>query len=105
MPTYNKDILRLVYLIKQDFEKNGLHSANLLLKNALRKYEGNEDFSWINNYSIVDGNGDICFAKDLSTPYKPSELYIEEIDLYLPKLKTHGWSSKEKFIKIHREKN
>ena len=48
-------------------------------------------------------NGEICFAKDLSTPSAPHELHIPEIGLHLPALKTRGWSSREKLIALHRE--
>lgn len=49
-------------MVKSEFKKNGIISANSLLKNKL-KYYNDEMLRWIKNYSIVDENGDICFAK------------------------------------------
>ncbi|WP_197724309.1 hypothetical protein [Mycoplasmopsis columboralis] len=54
------------------------------------------------NYSNDDENGEIYSTKDLSTPGKPWDVYIEEINLTLPKLKTRGWSTDEKFIKVYK---
>lgn len=89
-------------MVKSEFKKNGIISANSLLKNKL-KYYNDEMLRWIKNYSIVDENGDICFAKDLSTPSRPHDLDIPEINIHLPALKTRGWSSKEKFIQLYHE--
>lgn len=102
IPNYRQIILPLCQMVKSEFKKNGIISANSLLKNKL-KYYNDEMLRWIKNYSIVDENGDICFAKDLSTPSRPHDLDIPEINIHLPALKTRGWSSKEKFIQLYHE--
>lgn len=103
MPQYRDDILRLSKEIKSLFQKQGIAAAQAQLKKRLDNYAHREEFSWLRNYSIVDDNGEICFAKDLSTPSDPHELHIPEIGLHLPALKTRGWSSREKLIALHRE--
>lgn len=103
MPIFGQLICKLRKKIKKEFDKNGIHAATFLLKKELINYQKDELFSWLKNYNMVDDNGEICFAKDLSTPSSPKELKIDEIGLYLPALKTRGWSSKEKFIKLYHE--
>lgn len=103
MPIFGKVIVELKNKIKKEFDKNGISSANDLLKNEIKHYEKDELFSWLKNYNIVDEFGEICFAKDLSMPSQPKPLIIDEINLNLPALKTRGWASKEKFIKLHQE--
>lgn len=104
MPNYRQIILSLCQDIKNEFLKsNNLDDVNLFLKNKLKEYDGNEELSWLKNYSVVDECGNICFAKDLSIPSKPHTLEIPEISLFLPALKTRGWSSKEKFIKLYHD--
>lgn len=103
MPIFGKVIVELKNKIKKEFDKNGISSANDLLKNEIKHYEKDELFSWLKNYNIVDEFGEICFAKDLSMPSQPKPLIIDEINLNLLTLKTRGWASKEKFIKLHQE--
>ncbi|AUX61087.1 DNA methyltransferase [Simonsiella muelleri] len=104
IPFYADKLLPLMAEIKKEHKQNGIASATQLLKKRLKEFEKIEYFSFLKNYSIVDENGEICFATDLSTPNgEPCELYIEEIMLHLPALKSRGWSSKEKFIKLFNE--
>ena len=101
---YSDKLRPLMNEIKGEFKKNGTCSANELLKIRLKDFENDEHFSFLKNYSIVDDQGEICFATDLSVPSKsPKELYIDDIMLYLPALPSRGWSSKEKFIKLFHE--
>lgn len=76
--------------------------AQEVLKEQIEKYSHERGISWIKNYSNIDECGKVFFSKDLSTPGKPSELHIEEINLHLPALKTRGWSSREKILKLHK---
>lgn len=81
--------------------KQGRDVALRTLKELLSKYASEKNISWIKNYSNIDENGRVFFAKDLSTPSKPNELRIDEMGLVLPKLKTRGWSSKDKFLRLY----
>lgn len=78
-------------------------NAYLELKKSIEKYVRDTGATWIKNYSNIDDEGNIFFAKDLSTPGKPSRLDIDEIDLHLGPLKTRGWSSKDKILSLHKE--
>lgn len=101
IPFYADRLLPLMAEIKKAHKQHGTESATQLLKQRLKVFEKLEYFSFLKNYSIVDEQGEICFATDLSTPNgNPSELYIEEIMLHLPALKTRAWSSKEKIIQL-----
>lgn len=104
IPFYAEKLLPLMSEIKKNHQEFGSQKANNLLKIRLKEFENNEMFSFLKNYSIVDEKGEICFATDLSTPNNnPRELFIEEIMLHLPALKSRGWSSKEKFIRLFHE--
>ena len=107
---YRKDLLvykeiinDLILKIKTIYLNYNKSYAEKELKKSLKEYLKKDGFDWIKNYNLVDDNGEIFFAKDLSTPSEPKELYIEEINLTLPKLKTRGWVSKEKIIKLYKE--
>jgi adenine-specific DNA-methyltransferase len=73
------------------------------LKNTAIKLMQEYGVTWIRNYSNVDKDGRIFFAKDLSTPGTPRVLSIPEINLHLEPLDTRGWSSDDKFIKLHNQ--
>ena len=103
LPYYKKTINSLMTNVKEIFDKMGLKYAEVYLKNKIKELIKDESYSWIKNYNLIDENGEIFFAKDLSTPSKPKELYIEELDLKLPKLKTRGWSSEKKIKKLFTE--
>lgn len=100
---YKPTINTLIKDVKTIFKNKGQKEANIYLNQCLKKLTLDENYSWIRNYNLVDENGEIFFAKDLSTPSKPFELIIAEINLKLPKLKTRGWSSKEKIIKLYNQ--
>lgn len=73
------------------------------LKDEIKRICIENNITWLKNYSNIDNNGNIFFAKDLSTPGNPMRLDIDEINLHLPPLKTRGWSSKDKILKLHND--
>ncbi|MDR1917578.1 MAG: site-specific DNA-methyltransferase [Christensenellaceae bacterium] len=87
--------------VKEEFHKNGTKSAEKLLQSLIVKYCKERNISWLKNYSNVSSQGEIFFAKDLSTPSKPREVNIPEIGLKLMPLATRGWVSDKKFIALH----
>lgn len=103
IPFYQKKLNPLINKIKKSFNDSGIEQANITLKQYLKEFENLDEFSWLKNYNIVDEQGEICFATDLSTPGEPNFLDIPEIGLTLQPLKTRAWSSKEKFIKLYHE--
>ncbi|ELA08213.1 type II DNA modification enzyme (methyltransferase) [Moraxella macacae 0408225] len=100
LPFYQKKLNPLINKIKKIYQHEGIDKANIALKQALKEFEPLDEFSWLKNYNIVDEQGEICFATDLSTPGEPNCLHIPEINLTLQPLKTRAWSSKEKIIKL-----
>ena len=74
------------------------------LKKMIKYYCNERKISWLKNYSNIDENGRIFFAKDLSTPSEPRKVNIPEINLSLDPLKTRGWSSDKKFIELYKDK-
>lgn len=103
IPEQRAFIATLIKKIKSEFQKSGQKTAKNLLKNELKKIMQKENITWIRNYNEVDENGEIFFARDLSTPSKPATLFIEELGLKLEPLKTRGWSSSDKILKLHKE--
>ena len=101
-PSEKDDILSIINKIKKARQK-GKEEAENLLKKLISDYVLKTGQTWIKNYSNVDDCGNIYFAKDLSTPGRPCRLDIDEIGLHLEPLKTRGWSSKEKILKLHNE--
>lgn len=77
--------------------------ANKELKSLIEQYTKSTGQTWIRNFNNISDDGKIFFAKDLSTPGKPSRLDIDEINLHLAPLKTRGWSSKEKIMQLHND--
>lgn len=90
--------------VKSIFKKDGKEAAEKELKTHIEYYCKERNITWLKNYSNVDENGDVFFAKDLSTPGKPREVDIPEIGLKLSPLQTRGWSSDAKFISLHMQK-
>ncbi len=91
--------------IKEVFlDTNSKVIAEKELKKMIAKYCQDTGLTWIKNYTNVSDDGRIYFAKDLSTPGKPGRLDIDEIEMHLPPLKTRGWSSRDKILKLHSEK-
>lgn len=104
IPYYNQIITPLINEVKKNFKTKGKKEAENLLKFELKKISALEGFSWIKNYNIIDDDGEICFATDLSVPSKsPKELFIPEINLFLPALKYRGWVSKDRIVRLHNE--
>ncbi|MBO4694837.1 MAG: site-specific DNA-methyltransferase [Clostridia bacterium] len=101
-PTESEPIKAIINKIKRTY-KISPQAAYDELKKSIDKYVKDTGATWIRNYSNIDENGEIFFAKDLSTPGKPSRLDIEEINLHLEPLKTRGWSSKEKILSLYNE--
>lgn len=102
IPEENEMIQNIIHKVAVSFKQSKQEAVNVL-KKLINKYAAEQNITWIKNYSNVDDKGRVFFAKDLSTPSKPGPLTIEEINLTLPALKTRGWSSKEKFIKLYKQ--
>lgn len=102
-PSEAPRIMAIINRIKAVHSKEP-ERAEKELKNLIEKYTKETGQTWIRNYSNVSDDGRIYFAKDLSTPGKPSRLDIDEINLHLEPLKTRGWSSKEKILSLYKEK-
>ena len=100
MPEYKLLIENLCSKVKQLILKENKDIALKYLKDFIKQ---NNHLTWLKNYNQIDENGNVYSTKDLSTPSNPHELDIDEIGLYLPKLKTRGWQSKEKFIKLYEQ--
>lgn len=103
MPVVGSVVTQLNNEISNIFRKSGKAEAELRLKEIIKEYKHREEFSWLRNYNLVDDSGNICFAKDLSTPGTPNELYIPEINMKLDALSSRGWSSPNKIIKLYNE--
>ncbi len=101
-PLEGKKIKQIIQKVKTAYKKSSA-LANEILKKSISDYVFETGETWIVNYSNIDENGEIYFAKDLSTPGQPNYLKIDEINLTLKPLRTRGWSSKQKFIKLHKE--
>ncbi len=102
IPEDNEMIQNIIQKVSVTF-KHGKQEATNLLKKLINKYAIERNITWIKNYSNVDEKGRVYFAKDLSTPSTPCPLIIEQINLFLPALKTRGWSSKDKIIKLYNQ--
>lgn len=96
-----KIIEKLCSTIKDVFKNKGINEANKLLKIKIKNICTEKNISWLKNYNCIDENGNIYFAKDLSTPSKPRTVNIPSINLFLQPLQTRGWSSDEKFIQLY----
>ena len=101
-PAEGKKIKQIIQKVKTAHKKSFTQAAEIL-KKSISEYVSETGETWMVNYSNIDENGEIYFAKDLSTPGEPNYLKIDEINLTLEPLKTRGWSSKQKFIKLHKE--
>ncbi len=101
-PLESERIKSIISKVKRAFSVSR-EQANKELKNQITKYVNETGDTWIKNFSNIDENGNIFFAKDLSTPGKPSPLDIEEIGLHLEPLATRGWSSKKKILELHKK--
>lgn len=84
--------------------EDSIIEAKKYLKSEIKKIANDNGYSWIKNYNIVDENGYICFAKDLSVPGEPNELKLDYNNKILPKLGTRKWQSKSKIEKLYKEK-
>ena len=89
-----KSIIRKVKKAYKESSKKGYK----VLKELTENYISVTGQTWIKNYCNINENGEIYFAKDLSTPGKPARLDIDEIGLHLEPLKTRGWSTNIGFI-------
>jgi adenine-specific DNA-methyltransferase len=96
LPEFREKIMRISRKIKKDFRENGQKSAEKLLRTEIRE----TGWSWLRNYNMVDENGEIFFAKDLSVPGDPNKIDLPEIGIHLEKLATRKWSSPQKFAKL-----
>lgn len=91
--------------VKRVFCSEGRITAHKLLAEKIKQICLNENITWLKNYSSIDENGDIYFAKDLSTPGTPRVVSIPEINLFLEPLPTRGWSSDAKFKSLFYQNN
>ena len=98
--TMIRDISEKVYKV---FKKSGRIAAEKTLAKINNEYMLKKNITWLRNYSQVDENGEVFFAKDLSVPGEPADLAIPEINLKLAALPTRKWSSAQKIIKLHNE--
>ncbi|MBZ7975353.1 site-specific DNA-methyltransferase [Campylobacter sp. RM12637] len=103
IPEQNVYIQFLIKEIKNIFIKDGQEEASKELKNLIKNIAAKDNMNWVKNYSNVDEDGNIYFAKDLSTPSNPRKVNIQKIGLFLNPLKTRGWVSDEKFISLYNE--
>lgn len=101
IPTYRQTISKLSKEIKLKLKTEGRKSAEKRLKELLAHYDHIDGYSWLKNYNLIDEDGEICFAKDLSTPGKPNRIDIPEINLKLEPLRTRSWTRKEKIIELY----
>lgn len=74
-----------------------INSAN----DYLKKYIKESGLTWLRNYNLIDENGDIFFASDLSTPSNPRTVDIPEINLHLEPLDKRGWTSDKRLVELH----
>ncbi len=102
-PEDKQIIDRVNFQIKNCINKYGLNDARNKLPHILKEICSEYNISWIRNYSNIDDNGKIYFSVDLSTPSKPREVNIPEINLHLLPLKTRGWVSDERFKELHKQ--
>lgn len=103
IPEQNTYILKLINHIKEIFNTQGIYLAHKELNKMINMLCVEYNMNWIKNYNNVDNDGNIYFAKDLSTPSNPRPVNIDNINLHLKPLKTRGWVSDEKFIKLYQE--
>lgn len=102
-PIEGPKIKRIVEIIKSEFNKSP-NEAKTKLKKLIENYVRTTGLTWIKNYSNIDENGNIFFAKDLSCPGTPNSLDINEIGIHLKPLKTRRWCSKEKLLDLYKSK-
>lgn len=100
-PCESNRINSIIKKVKKDYLVSS-EKGQLTLKESIDKYILETGKSWILNYSHINENGEIFFAKDLSTPGTPKEMVIDEIGINLKPLKTRSWSSKNKFIELYK---
>ena len=96
-------IQRISDNVKRDFNMFGIETATDTLLNIIQIECKNKNITWLKNYNNVDENGNVYFAMDLSTPGKPREVNIPEINLFLAPLPSRGWSSDKKFKALHQK--
>lgn len=97
-------INRLEIEAKKLLKKHDLETANKMFTPIINDYCFKNSITWLRNYNNIDEDGNIFFAVDLSTPGSPRKVSIPEINLELDPLKTRGWSSDQRFIKLSKEK-
>lgn len=99
-PNQSKKIKHIITSVKAA-NNTSKEKAQSVLKKLISDFVLETGETWIKNYNNIDDNGNIFFAKDLSTPGKPVYLDINEINLHLSPLKTRGWSSKDKILSLY----
>ena len=103
LPEDRKMILYIEKKVKNTFFKKGEKEAKKLLEHLIKSYCAERNITWLRNYNCIDENGNVFFAKDLSTPGKPRAVSIPEIGLKLDPLPTRGWYGDQKFISLYHQ--
>jgi len=100
----SKVIYKLIREINNEFYKNkDIKLTEKKLKQRIKSILNvNNNYSWLKNYSNVDPDGKIFFAKDLSTPSEPRKVELPSINLFLEPLKNRGWSSDKLLLQLHK---
>lgn len=103
IPLYEQAIKKITRSVSRVHKASGQQAAESHLKELLKHYDHVDGFSWLKNYNMVDKDGRVYFAKDLSAPGEPNRLTIPEIGLDLAPLKSRRWSSRAKMVELHQK--
>lgn len=87
----------------RNFREFGKEYAEQKLRQSIKKICFDNNITWLKNYSNIDEKGEIFFSVDLSTPGKPREVNIPQINLHLAPLKTRGWATDERLIELYQQ--
>jgi adenine-specific DNA-methyltransferase len=74
-PEDGEMIKDLYNVVKVNLNK-GTNEAEKMLKQKINEYCKKWSITWLKNYSHVDADGEIFFAKDLSVPGEPNEIVL-----------------------------
>lgn len=101
IPEDKEMIKKLNTAIRHELKYGSYTSATKLLQQLIKENCLKNNMTWLRNYNNIDENGQIYFAKDLSTPSKPRTVDIPSINLHLAPLKTRGWPNDQKIIELY----
>ncbi len=94
-------ILKLSKKVDEIIKIQGYEVAIKEINSIISQICKKNNISWLKNYNHIDKNGNIFFPMDLSTPNKPRDVSIPEINLKLNALNKRGWVSDKKFINLY----